>query len=198
MLKKVKRSILIGMCFGDAYLKVERRYGSGSISIVHCEAQSEYIHYKANLLSEILNAEVVVKQIDNNGYPGLRIDKGAKIFRLLRQRMYNPDKSKQFTRKNLDKLTPEGIAIWYMDDGSLTAKKKNGKIHAYELTINTYESAEVNDVIIQYFKDIHDISFTKVLSKGLYRLRCGTKQARKFCALIAPHIILSMQYKLLT
>lgn len=198
MLRKIKRSILIGMCFGDAYLKIDRRYGNGSISIVHCKAQYEYICHKANLLTEILESNVSVKEINNNGYPGYRIDKGSKIFRLLRNRIYNFDKSKKFTRKNLDKLTPHGIAIWYMDDGSLTAKKKNGNIHAYELTINTYESGDTNDVIIQYFKEVHDIAFTKVFNKGSYRLRCGTIEARKFCAMVSPYIIPSMRYKLLT
>ena len=93
-------------------------------------------------------------------------------------------------------LTPQGIAIWYMDDGGLSAKKRDGKIHAYELFLNTHETKETNQIIINYFLEVHDIKFTQVKNKGLYRLRCGTKQARKFIALIEDYVIPSMRYKI--
>lgn len=38
-----------------------------------------------------------------------------------------------------------------MDDGCLFAKKRNGKIHAWELYLNTYLTDEKNQIIIDYF-----------------------------------------------
>ena len=40
-----------------------------------------------------------------------------------------------------------------MDDGSLCKKVRNGKIHAWELYLNTYLSKEENQVIIDYLVD---------------------------------------------
>ena len=83
-----------------------------------------------------------------------------------------------------------------MDDGSLCKKVRNGKIHAWDLYLNTYLTKEENQVIIDYFKEVHAISFGQVKNNGTYRLRCGTKEARKFIKLIEKHIIPSMKYKI--
>ena len=41
-------------------------------------------------------------------------------------------------------------------------------------------SSYTTNSIIDYFKQVWDVSFTQVKNKGHYRLRCGTKEARKF------------------
>ena len=83
-----------------------------------------------------------------------------------------------------------------MDDGNLAKKKKNGKIHAYELYLNTFVSDEENQTIIDYFKEVWNIKFSKVKNNGGYRLRCGTIEARKFINIIKEYVLPSMQYKI--
>ena len=48
----------------------------------------------------------------------------------------------------LNRLNALGIAIWYMDDGGLSQKKRNGVVHANELMLNTGLSKENNQIII--------------------------------------------------
>jgi len=200
-MNKKFRGILIGMILGDATLRVRKdtQYPNtwhNVLSIKHGEKQKEYIEYKANLIHSMFGGKpITVRPINNSGYPGYLIYKSHKYFRILYKRMYKNGK-KTFTSQVLNWLTPEGIAIWYMDDGSLCAKKRNGKIHAYDLYLNTYSTKEENEVIIQYFQDAYDIHFTLSKNKGLYRIRCGTKEARKFIELVKPYIIPSMQYKI--
>ena len=98
----------------------------------------------------------------------------------------------------LNKLNKLAIAIWYMDDGCLSAKRRKGKINAWQLLINTYISKEDNQVIIDYFKETWDIQFNLNKHRDLYRLRCGTKEARKFIKIVKPYIydkIKCMEYK---
>lgn len=75
-----------------------------------------------------------------------------------------------------------------MDDGGLSQKKRNGKVHANDLILNTHLSKEENQVIIDYFKEEWDIHFTQIKNKNRYRLRCGTREARKFISIVEPYI----------
>ena len=107
-----------------------------------------------------------------------------------------PNNIKTISRNVLNYLNPQGIAIWYMDDGCLSAKKRNGKIHAYELILNTYISYEDNQIIVDYFKEVWNINFTITRDKGKSRIRCGTREARKFIEIVKPYIVPCMEYKI--
>jgi hypothetical protein len=190
-----KKALLLGMIIGDGYLSKNQSL----IKIVHNEKQLEYLIYKKKILENILNCkEIKIHKIKPNMYNTqcYSIQKGHKYFRILRKWLYKNDK-KFLTTKILNMLNIESIAMWYMDDGCLCAKKRNGKIHAYELVLNTYLSKEENEIIINYFKDKWNITFGLNKSKGLYRLRMGTKEARRFCNLLKDYVIPCMKYKLL-
>lgn len=188
------KSLLLAMCIGDGYLATNSKY-SVVLKIVHSKKQEAYLKYKAEIVSKLLNVPINIREINNNGYEGVEFRKGHKYFRILKKWLY-PNNTKKISRKVLNKLTLNGIAIWYMDDGSLYPKKRNGRIHAYELILSTYLSKEDNQIIIDYFKEIWDVEFHQVKSKGRYRLRMNTTNIKKFIPLIKPYIIPSMSYKI--
>lgn len=78
------------------------------------------------------------------------------------------------------------FAVLYMDDGSLTAKKRNGKIHAYDLTISIYGEKEECQYLIDKLSTL-GMKFTLKLNKGKYSIRCETKSARKFIQYVSEH-----------
>jgi hypothetical protein len=191
------RAVLVGAVLGDGYLRQNsQRAGYTSLKIRHGAKQEAYIHFKGELISTFLQKIVRVIPFVNSGYLGFRFEVGHRYFRFLRERLY-PEGVKSVTREVLNWLTPEGIAIWYMDDGSLSAKRRAGKIHAHELHLATYTSPEQNQIIIDFFRETYGICFTKRVNKGLYTLRCGTQEAKKFCELIREYVHPSMAYKLL-
>ena len=199
-MNKNNKGILIGMILGDAHLSQQRdkryKYTQYSIRMKHCLRQKEYLEYKADLLLSIFGGKKPnVREINNNGYHGCEMIKSDKYFKVLRKLIY-PNNTKTISRRVLDYLNPQGIAIWYMDDGCLSPQKRNGKIHAYQLIINTYLSYEENQVIVDYFKEVWNINFTIVKDKGKSRIRCGTREARKFIEIVKPYIVLSMEYKI--
>lgn len=194
------KSILIGLTIGDGYISAyeDKRwdYIQYQISFIHCEKQKEYIEYKADLIHSIFGGKKPsVIKFNNNGYIGYKMKKTNKNLKYIRNIMYKNNK-KIITEECLNYLTPETIAIWYMDDGSLGKKKRNGKIHAYELFLCTYMSDEEHDLIINYFKTKWDVSFVKVKDKSGFRLRCGTKEARKFVKIIKDYVLPCMKYKI--
>jgi len=120
--KQDLRSCIIGMVLGDAYIGLGNRCKNAHIAIAHGPKQKEYLLWKMEIL----------KQIQNSSYRVVERDKLVKgkfyktheiistihpVFTKYYNQFYRGHK-KIITRKILDKLTPIGLAIWYMDDGS--------------------------------------------------------------------------------
>lgn len=183
------------MAIGDGHLCRDSYSKSGKIVIRHSTKQIEWLYKKHKLIISLIGGhKPKIVEFNNSGYPGVYFSKTSKYFRVLRKWLY-PNGIKFISRFLLDKLDLEGIAIWYMDDGGLSAKRRNGKVHAYELFLNTHLSRENNQIIIDYFNEVWNVKFQQVKNKGSYRLRMSTLEIRKFLPLIEKYIIPSMQYK---
>lgn len=125
---KRKKALLIGLVLGDGHLNAN----SGvCLEIEHGECQKSYIEYKAKLISELLNCKEpkLYYRKSKNTY---KLSKGHRYFRIIRNWLYK-DNKKRFTRKILNYLAPEAIAIWWMDDGShgVDRNKTTGKIRSH-------------------------------------------------------------------
>ncbi len=104
---KRKKAVLIGLVLGDGHLNAN----SGvSLEIEHGACQKSYIEYKAKLIAELLNCPAP-KLYYRKSKDTYKISKGHRYFRILRNWIYK-DRKKRFTRKLLNYLTPEAIAIW--------------------------------------------------------------------------------------
>jgi hypothetical protein len=191
------RSAIIGMVAGDAGIRKQKDCRSVSLRICHAERQREYLEYKRDILQNLFKAwEIPIKTTNNSGYPGVFLwTRTHPRLRVIHKWFYKSGK-KHYSRRILDYLTPLGIALWYMDDGSLSYKKREGKIHGREIHLNTYCSLEEAEIIRTYFDEVWGISWKLVINKSFYRLRMGTNAAEKFFAVIEPYIIPSMKYKL--
>lgn len=191
------RSAVVGMVAGDAYIRKQNFCRSVSLRIKHAEKQREYLEYKRDILQNLFKAwEIPIKPINNSGYPGVQLETRTHPKLRAIHKWFYSDGKKRFSRRILNYLTPVGIAIWYMDDGSLSYKKREGQIHGREVHLNTYCSLEEAKVLQDYFKEAWDVSWTVVQNKGLFRLRMGSHEARKFFTIIAPYVIPTMQYKI--
>ena len=190
------RSAIIGMVAGDACIRKQRFCRSVSLRITHSEKQREYLEYKREILQNLFKEwEIPIRPVNSSGYLGVKLEtRTHPKLRAIRKWFYS-DGRKRFSRRTLEYLTPIGIALWYMDDGSLSYKKREGKVHGREIHLNTYCSLEEARVIQAYFKEVWDVSWTVVPTKGLFRLRMGSNEAIKFFTIINPYIIPSMKYK---
>ena len=192
-INKQTRDLVLFMLLGDGCISK-----TGTFELTHCAKQKEYIEYKWKLLK---NNGINVREcrlINNNGYDGYRFWSTSYMFmKMFRRILYKPNK-RIAQRKLLNRLTPLGLAIWYMDDGGLSQKKRNGVIYANELMLNTGLQKDDNQIIIDYFKEVWNIKFNQYKNKGVYRLACGTKEARKFIAIVKPYVeqVQCMKYKL--
>ena len=193
MTKECER-LVYAFLIGDGYLS--KNY---DLRFIHKESQLEYLQWKKYLLTSNGIQCSEIKHIVNNGFPAVVFQTQCSVsnFKPIRDRVYSSQK--HFSRDILNTFTPLELCIWYFDDGGLSQKMRNGKVHANDLMINTgLKSKQDNQVYIEYFKDVWDINFTQVKNNNCYRLRCGTKEARKFIKIIYPYAskITSMKYKI--
>ena len=196
-IEKEARNLCIAMAIGDGTIN-----SNGYIAIRHCSAQKDYLEWKKQQLKNVNINTTDLYHIDNSRY-GVQHDAYElrtythNFLKLYRKIIYKPTKT--LSRKLLNRLDLLGIAIWYMDDGSLSNRKDTcGKILSSVLTISTCTTREQNQIIIDYFKEVWGIQFGQRKMKNHFALICGTKEARKFIALIAPVVnqVPSMKYKL--
>lgn len=187
-----KDQLIYSMLLGDGWLCKK------DLRIQHSEKQLNYLKWKRKLLIKEGIDCGTIKYRNNNGFPAFYFyTKSYSFIESFKKKNYNPDKT-ACVLNNLNNLTPFSIAVWYMDDGGLSQKYRDGKLLANELMLNTGLSKEENQIIIDYFKNVWGIQFSQCKNRSVYRLRCGTKEARKFADIVKPYVIANpeLHYKL--
>ena len=208
ILSQEEKGLLVAICLGDGHLhKPHPKTKSVQLEIGHSIKQLEYCTYKRDLVHSILGTEsriskISIRKVKVKGkeYETCRFVKTCDYFISLRKLLY-PHERKVITRQILDMLNPQGLAIWYMDDGSCYYKDSpiDGHSICIDLRISTdCFTSEEHDVMVEYFRTKWNINFYKFYSKtrDVYCLRANKEAAIKFINLIKPYVIPSMQYKI--
>lgn len=211
-MKKDKKGLLLALCLGDGHLRISKNGNgapnktTGQLALLHSTAQREYMEWKVDRLHKAVGGKrpnVIVRKTFNktNGktYERCEATKCHKYFRVLHKWLY-PKGVKVISRKLMDYLTPEGIAIWVMDDGGIKkyTSVKTGKVSCCQFYLATYVDYDNAVEIQKYFSEVWGIEFKLSQDKsGKWRHYCNTTETKKLCDLIRPYVIPSMEYKLL-
>jgi hypothetical protein len=99
--------------------------------------------------------------------------------------------TKQVTVELLEKLTPEGIAIWFCDDGNLYRYPK-GYLNQLTISTNAFDS-DSRSLILNMFKEKYGLKFS-VTTQGAIRM-CNMNGIRRFYTLFGNYIPQCMNYK---
>lgn len=175
------------------------------MQVKHSATQVEYCAHKAELLRKATGRKCEVK-FYNATAAGKQYKQAQFMFshpyiRVLHEWMYR-DGKKFFDKQVMSYLTPHGIAMWYMDDGTgRVNRNKDGVITSCSTTIATMCSAEDVGVIIGYFNNSFGIEFKARFDKRrpsnkAWFIEANTTNSKKFAELVRPFIIPSMFYKL--
>lgn len=196
---KDSRNLLIAMLLGDGTIS-----NNNVFKLSHSFQQKEYLKWKIKQLNDAgIRNNGLKTYISSCGYnlgkevlySQLNIIPFVKV---LRKVFYKPKKVLG-NRKLLNRLDARGIAIWYMDDGHINIRKTNKRIHGFYIKIATCLSKEENQIIIDYFNQVWNISFYQFSEgRGTYSICCGTKEGIKFIEIVKPYVsqIPSMTYKI--
>ncbi len=204
-----EKALLFGMAIGDGYVKLQYSKPTGNLStatlaVAHSEQQLDYLKHKAEMINKIFGGEVkVCSWVSKSGYnvgkTAYSFHKTHKYFKLVHKWLYSNNNKKYITEKVLNRLTPQAVAIWYMDDGGVSRRKdKGGRVTSVTCRISTYCTEPEADAIVKMFQDRWNITWKKRLCRRtqLWFMECNTTESRKFEKLIHEYIIPSMRYKL--
>ena len=207
---KESRNLLIAMLLGDG--TICKGVNTCYMKLHQGRKQKEYIEWKAKKLDEFGIPNGGVKEY----FTKTKFTKGEKwanyvcmikanpFINVLRRVIYKTN-GKTFTRKLLNRVSALGLAIWYMDDGSLNFKKhtlSNGerKIHGLLLRISTCLPKDTAQVHIDWLREEWNVNFYMIHEgkrEDSYSLCCGTNEAIKFINIVKKYVeeVPSMKYK---
>ena len=181
--------VIYGSYLGDGHISITKmnRY---RLRIIHCEKQKEYCEWKAKMFG-IKEMNI----IENNGYSQKRAYQfNTKIFDLEDE---IPKDTKKVPNWLLDKIDERGIAVWYMDDGSINrVKLKDGSISNYISIHSNNFDYDIQEKFVKKFSDYGIICSIHKTKEKYYYLRFNKEYTIKLLELISPYIPESMNYKI--
>lgn len=120
-------------------------------------------------------------------------------FANFRDKLYNVG-DKQVTMEVLRYLTPEGLALWFMDDGYLDYKASSNTRNLRMCT-DSFDEISIKN-ILQYFNDNWDIQCKVYMHNTGYgrtskpRVSLNPNNAQKFISLVYKYFLPEFYYKL--
>ena len=186
ILTEEQKAILYGTLLGDGSIGMQAK--EARVSFVQGHGQEEYFDLKCSKFNKILGKVCKESRFDKriNKY----LDRYSvrtlchPVFTQMYKELY-PNGTKTITREWLNKLTPQSLAYWFMDDGS-----NNGTLctHCF--------SYDEHLIIQQYFLEVWDINVTIQKNYNQYMIYFPKSEKQKFAKLVKPYIIESMSYKI--
>lgn len=190
------KSVVLGSLLGDGSLKKEQKYSNCRFKFRHSEVQADYFYWKVDLIKEIATNKSVERQKpDRSGFSlnhKLLFQSGARS-ELTQVWEVIGGNTMDIRRRWLNHLTPLSLAVWWFDDGSLTAQKRKGVICTDNFSI------EKCQLLAQYLDSMWDVkcNLKPVIRKKkpenhytrdkYYRLWFNNTQLRKFLAIVLPY-----------
>lgn len=192
VLTKRQHLILIGKILGDGFLEKNGRFTR--LKIGHSEKQKEYVfwcHKEFNNFTtkkphfiRVASQYRKVGQYRFSTFSSAIFDRYRKMFYQNRKKII-PNSIKELLK---DPLT---LAVWYMDDGY--KRTDNSGLYLCTSSFSQPEHNLLQDSLYENFGIETNIHF----AGGYARLHIPARHKREFCSIVRPHVVSSLDYKLL-
>ena len=183
------RELLHGTALGDGYLEP---HGKGvRLQVIHSVAQKAYIEWKHKELA-LLDPSPLYYYAKAK-YPFWRFVTRSHPYLIELREMFYVAKKKIVPERILELLaTPQSLAVWFMDDGTLD--KRQGSV-LFETQCFLLEDIEKLQTCLLVNFGIRSNPCKSGRGRGL-RLYVPIAEAKKLKTIIEPHVIGQMWYKL--
>ena len=192
-LTRIQKDFLIGTLLGDGHIQVLKSKRLARFSASHSTKQRDYMEWKAEILSNIASPiktyTVFNKQVQKEYEMCNLVTKGTTDILDLHGDFY--DGKSKVIRDNISDylISPQSLAIWYMDDGSRRGNRMT-------LCTDSF-SYEEHCVLQKTLLDNFGLEVKISKYKDGFRLVFGATKSRKFSKLIEGHVVKSMSYKII-
>lgn len=198
-LSKEQKQLLIALLIGDGTISSNYVF-----KLSHSKEQEPYLLHKIDLLNQLnIKNNGLKTYVSKSGYNKGKIVLYSQMsinstIKALRKSVYIPKKT--ITRNLLNWLTPQGLALWYMDDGHININSSEQRGNSIQRTIKIATCVEEEQVkiIIDYFKEVWNIVFRPFKEgSGTFSIASSTAEdCENFIKIIKPFIIPELYYKI--
>ena len=202
--------VIAGAAIGDGHIALTGSQMRARLSITQGVEQKDYLDYKVRLLGDLVQSppqfQLSPKSFSTKGTFRAATLSCSQIAELHRE-LYGANRRKRVSRQYLDRITPLGLALWYLDDGSLVTqdnqykRKKDGGVSHYPATrsmLSVYGfGVEESQLVVDWLNDKWGIEGgVTATAKGpaIWLTLDGTERLHE---LIAPYVPPAIDYKLL-
>jgi len=195
-LSERQKEILRSLMLGDGHLQSPYRPEIARLQIEYRHAHKEYTDWlykefhewvltKPKIKSQIVKGKLYQKYYFNT----LCHKEIAKIWK-----KWYWHKKKVLAKDDVKKITPLGLAIWFMDDGSIKSKRHK----SFYLNVQDFTEKEVGFPQKLLKKKFGIESSTKLVKrvKTGFQIYISQESAEKFKTTIEPYVLDIMRYKL--
>jgi recombination protein RecA len=191
--------VVLGSVLGNGDLSPNGRDRSGArLRLRDGVEQRDYLEWKVSLLGNVGCSRMV----DARGAAVAEFTPLPELDALQRT-VHLAGGQRTITEDYLKALTPLALAIWFMDDGSLTTRSKEpqegtgGGSGRVQLCVDALSEGS-RDRLVDYLRDTHglDVSWSSAGAAGRAELRFSTEASHRFLTLVAPYVHPSMDHKL--
>jgi recombination protein RecA len=187
--------LVLGSLMGDGAISPKRphTYGAGIKSrfrFGHGPKQDAYALWKSRLL------EGVPLSISKHSKGGVMVET-TPLYEIdhLREAVYIAGK-KVFSWEYLKELTPLGLAIWYLDDGSFAVRRKDGSAGRSDICVEAMERGSRRR-LVALLRETYGLSCKLIDRAGKAVIVFDKDGTESLHALIAPYVPECMEYKIL-
>lgn len=181
-----QEEILTGTLLGDAHLERSGWNKKYRLQLVQGDAQKKYLFWKFEQFRHCC-ASAPSYQRWNDSWRVRTVS--HLVFSRYAQLFYRGTR-KIVPRDIAERLTPQAIAIWFMDDGALGSRGDG-----YILNTQNFSLRE-NKQLAACLQRKFQLKTTINKDKQWWRLYISTKSQDNFTRLVCPYIIPTMRYKL--
>lgn len=193
-LNEEQQMILTGLLLGDGHLETRNDGITYRLKVEHSDAQTDYAQWLFEKFKQFCVQDKVYTRVRKDGRISVGFTtKSTGVFHLHAQQFY-VDAKKRIPPQIDKMLTPQGLAIWFMDDGS----RKSLKHHTYNIHTLGYTKEDL-EFIKSKLQKLFGINVALHAQRNsTWRLYVGADSASRFTEIIKPHvqIIPSMRRKL--
>ncbi len=192
--------VILGSLMGDGHLAPNRRGRRGvRFRMGHGVKQVDYLDWKSSLLGNIRQS----RSVRRNGSVHVDLTPLPELCEV-RDVVYWGDGKKHLSEDFVKALTPLALAIWFMDDGSMSVRSKGlqrrtaGLSGRIEICVEAMSPAS-RERVATHLRDTYAVD-CRVRSAGSAHqavLTMTTSGSRRFMELVASSVHPSMSYKLL-
>ena len=186
-LSETQKAVLIGKILGDGCLIPTATSRNYRLKVEHQAKHKEYVLWAAEVFGQWVISDIKFSQNNNSwvfktiSHP--EITKFHEIFYENRRKII-PKKIKNFL------LNPLSLAVWIMDDGSLSYSRKTMTISSHSF------SKSENLLLIEALKKNFNLEANLNWDGKGYRLYFPVSTAESLVKIISPFVLPVMRYKL--